>query len=80
MAFDDGALMKAFGKRGVGVFIAPSITSKEVEASFNVKVIGETMEVMESFYAISMDRKVKHPGVATILNTAREQFFSISDK
>ncbi len=78
--FDDGALMKAFGQRGAGVFIAPSITAKEVEASFNVKAIGNTMEVMESFYAISMDRKVKHPGVATILNTAREQFFSISDK
>jgi len=73
--FDDGALMKAFGQKGAGIFIAPSITAKEVEASFNVKTIGETTEVMESFHAISMDRKVKHPGVVTILKTAREQFF-----
>ncbi len=38
------------------------------------------MDVMESSYAISIDRKVNHPGVATILNTAREQFFTISDQ
>ncbi len=77
--FDDGALMKAFGQKGTGVFIAPSIIAKEVEVSFNVKAIGETKDVVESFYAISMDRKIKHPGVVTILNTAREQFFSISE-
>ncbi len=75
--FDDGALMKAFGQRGAGIFIAPSITAKEVEIAFNVRAIGETTKVMESFYAISMDRKVKHIGVVTILDSAREQFFSI---
>ena len=77
--FDDGALMKAFGQRGAGIFIAPSIIAKEVEIAFGVKSIGETTKVMESFYAISMDRKVKHSGVVTILNNAREQFFSIAD-
>ncbi len=77
--FDDGALMKAFGQKGAGIFMAPSITAKEVESSYHVKVIGETTEVMESFFAISMDRKVTHKGVATILQNAREQFFSISN-
>ncbi len=72
--FDDGALMKAFGQRGAGVFFAPSIIAKEVEVTFNVRMIGETSEVMESFYAISMYRKTKHIGVVTILNTAREHF------
>ncbi len=72
--FDDGALMKAFGQRGAGVFIAPTIMTNEVEAFYKVKAIGETTEVLESFYAISMDRKVKHPGVVAILKTAREQF------
>ena len=73
--FNDGALMKAFGQKGVGIFVTPSITAKEVEASYNVKAIGETIEVKECFYAISMDRKVKHLGVVEILNTARDQFF-----
>ncbi len=73
--FDDGALMKAFGQKGEGVFIAPSVTAKEVESSYNVEVIGQTTEVLETFYAISIQRKVSHPIVATILNSAREQFF-----
>ncbi len=73
--FDDGALMKAFGKNGVGVFIAPSVTADEVQASYDVKVMGETEDVMESFYAISVERKVKHLGVVAILNAAREHLF-----
>ena len=52
-------------------------TAKEVEASFNVKAIGESMDVMESSFAITIDRKVKTPSAETILNTAREQFFTI---
>lgn len=72
--FDDGALLKAFGQRGIGIFIAPTIMAKEVEESFRVIEIGATNDIKESFYAISMDRKVKHPGVVAILKTAREQF------
>lgn len=78
--FDDGALMKAFGQKSAGIFIAPTIMASEVETSFQVIAIGETTDIMETFYAISMDRKVKHPGVVAILKTAREQFLSFSLK
>jgi LysR family transcriptional activator of nhaA len=74
--FDDGALMKAFGQRGTGIFIAPSIIATEVETTFNVKVIGQTTEVIESFYAISIERKAKHLGVLAILNSAKERFLT----
>lgn len=73
--FDDGALMKAFGKKGVGVFAAPSVTAQEVKEDYKVEILGETNEVTESFYAISIERKIKHPGVVAILNGAREHLF-----
>ncbi len=73
--FDDGALMKAFGRKGAGVFVAPSITASEVQKTYQVDSIGETTEVMESFYAISAERKVKHTGVMAILDSARKQLF-----
>lgn len=73
--FDDGALMKAFGRKGAGVFVVPSVTANEVRDSYNVEILGETMEVTESFYAISIERKVKHPGVIAILKAARSQLF-----
>jgi len=73
--FDDSALMKAFGRAGAGVFIAPSPLAAEVEKQYGVMAIGQTDEVREHFYAISVERKISHPAVAAITETAREWLF-----
>jgi len=73
--FDDSALMKAFGQAGIGIFIAPSPITAEVEKQYGVVVIGKTDEVREQFYAISVERKISHPAVAAITQTAREWLF-----
>jgi len=73
--FDDSALMKAFGQAGTGVFIAPTPISAEVENKYGVVVIGQTDEVLEQFYAISVERKISHPAIAAITETAREWLF-----
>ncbi|ACT46925.1 transcriptional activator NhaR [Methylotenera mobilis] len=67
--FDDSALMRAFGQAGVGIFCAPSIITDEVISQHNVTKIGETNEVVERFYAISVERRANHPAVVAI-NTA----------
>lgn len=64
--FDDSALMRAFGQAGVGIFCAPSIITDEVIAQHNVTKIGETNEVIERFYAISVERRANHPAVVAI--------------
>jgi LysR family transcriptional activator of nhaA len=73
--FDDSALMKAFGQTGAGVFIAPTPIADEVKKQYGVVVIGETDEVREQFYAISVERKISHPAVVAITQTAREWLF-----
>ncbi len=73
--FDDSALMKAFGQAGAGVFIAPTPIASEVEEKYGVVDIGQTDEVREQFYAISVERKISHPAVAAITETAREWLF-----
>jgi len=70
--FDDSALMKAFGQAGMGVFIAPTPIADEVKKQYAVTVIGQTNEIREQFYAISVERKISHPAVAAITETARE--------
>jgi LysR family transcriptional regulator, transcriptional activator of nhaA len=70
--FDDSALMKAFGQAGTGIFIAPSAIAAEVEKQYGVVAIGNTDEVREQFYAISVERRISHPAVAAITETARE--------
>lgn len=73
--FDDSALMKAFGQAGAGVFIAPTPIAAEVEKQYGVAVIGRTDEVREQFYAISVERKISHPAVIAITDTAREWLY-----
>ena len=74
--FDDSALMKAFGQAGVGVFIAPTAIAGEVEKQYGVVTVGQTNDVREKFYAISVERKTVHPAVASITETAREWLFT----
>lgn len=73
--FDDSALMKTFGQAGTGVFIAPTAIAAEVEKQYGVVTIGQTDEVLEQFYAISVERKISHPAVVAITETAREWLF-----
>jgi LysR family transcriptional activator of nhaA len=69
--FEDSALLKVFGQRGLGVFVAPSVISAEVQRQYDVKIIGRLEGVTERYYAISLDRKLKHPAVVAISDAAR---------
>jgi LysR family transcriptional regulator, transcriptional activator of nhaA len=73
--FDDGALMKAFGREGRGVFISPSVVEDETCAQYGVQVVGRSDEMVEDFYAISIERRITHPGVAAITSAARGRLF-----
>ncbi|CAI3806494.1 Transcriptional activator protein NhaR [Pseudomonas sp. MM221] len=73
--FDDSALMQAFGQSGSGIFVAPSVIAEEVCRQYGVVLIGQTEAVHESFYAISVERKVKHPGIVAITEGARRELF-----
>lgn len=73
--FDDGALMKAFGREGRGVFISPSVVEQQTCAQYDVQVIGRSSDLVEQFYAISVERRISHPGVAAITQAARNALF-----
>jgi LysR family transcriptional activator of nhaA len=73
--FDDSALMKAFGQAGAGIFTAPSAIAEQVMRQYEVVSIGATEEVIEQFYAISVERKLTHPSVVAISRAARQELF-----
>jgi LysR family transcriptional activator of nhaA len=73
--FDDSALMKAFGQEGAGAFIAPTAIEAEVALQYQVAAIGRVDEVKERFYAISIERRVTHPVVSAVLESARNSLF-----
>ncbi len=74
--FEDSALMSAFGQAGVGVFIAPSVIAPEVIRQYDVRAIGATDSVRERFYAISAERRLRHPAVVAVSHAARGEIFS----
>lgn len=74
--FQDNALLNVFGNSGAGIFAAPSAIENEVKRYVRVTTIGELDSVTEDFYAVSAERKIKHPAVATITETARNKLFA----
>ncbi|MEM7284170.1 MAG: LysR substrate-binding domain-containing protein, partial [Pseudomonadota bacterium] len=73
--FDDSALLKAFGEAGAGVFAGPTVIEKEICRMYRMSVIGRTDEIKERFYAISRERRLNHPSVVLITQTARSDLF-----
>jgi LysR family transcriptional activator of nhaA len=74
--FDDRALMKAFGEANAGIFTSPTAVEEDVVGKYGVHVIGRTRDISESFYAISAERRIKHPAVSAITDAARSELFS----
>lgn len=74
--FEDSALIKVFGQYGAGIFAAPDVITDEIEAAYGVKKIGDADGLTARYYAVSVDRKFKHPAVEAIAKTAREVLFS----
>ncbi len=74
--FEDYALLRAFAQSGTAVFPVPSVFLRELRKQDKVVQIGSTKEVTLRFYAISSERKIKHPAVNAICESARRQLFS----
>jgi LysR family transcriptional activator of nhaA len=74
--FRDRALMTTFGQAGAGVFAGPTATEKEIRRNYRVAALGRIDSIVERFYAISLERKLKHPAVVAISEAARGELFA----
>jgi LysR family transcriptional activator of nhaA len=73
---DDSALLTTFGQAGAGLFVAPTVLEKEVARQYGVAVVGRLDGVKERYYAISVERRLKHPAVVAISAAANEMLVS----
>lgn len=73
--FEDSALMKTFGKQGAGVFPGPAIIRDDIAHQYGVVPIAPLDGLRERFYAVSVERRLKHPGVLALADTARKKVF-----
>jgi LysR family transcriptional activator of nhaA len=74
--FADSSVLKVFGSVGVGIFAIPSVVEAEVAKQYGVRLVGRIEGLRERFYAISVERRLKHPAVVAITTGAREHLFA----
>lgn len=74
--FQDSALLKVFGQEGLGLFPAPAAIQKEIERQYSVVHVGTLADVQERYFAISVERKLKHPAVMAISAAAKSELFA----
>ncbi len=73
--FDDSALLAAFGQAGAGLFVAPTAIADYVREQYRVEPVGEIDGVTEQVYAITTERRLSHPAIVAISQTAQHEVF-----
>ena len=70
------ALLRAFAARGLGFFAGATVVEEEISRVVGATVIGRTEDVRLRFYSITVDRRLRHPGVVAVADAARAAPFS----
>lgn len=65
-SFTDSALLKTFGRAGLGLFPAPLPMQEDIRQQFGALPVGELAGVSESWFAIAAPRRLQHPAVERI--------------
>ncbi len=74
--FEDSALAAVFSEAAVGAFASPTSTETQVKRQYGLSVLGRARDITASYYAISLDRRLKHPAVVAISEFAHRSVFS----
>lgn len=73
--FADSALIKVFGQNGSGAFFAPTAIADSIVDQFGCQIVAEIPDISQNYYAITVERRIKHPAIAAISEAARKDLF-----
>lgn len=73
--FEDSALLKVFGQQGLGLFVVPTIIEDEVQRQYGVDILGRAEPIRERFYALTVNRRLRHPAVVAMSEAAQQVLF-----
>jgi LysR family transcriptional regulator, transcriptional activator of nhaA len=74
--FDDSALVFEFGRSGSGIFALPSVVEGDVRRKHGFSLVGRVDELKRELFAVALQRRVSHPGVASLIEHARTKVFA----
>ncbi|MEY4568517.1 MAG: Transcriptional activator protein NhaR [Planctomycetota bacterium] len=72
--FADSAMLEVAGRAGDGLMVVPGVVVKDLRDLYGMVTLGKISGVRENFYAISLERKLKHPGVLAIVEGAKKGY------
>jgi LysR family transcriptional activator of nhaA len=70
---DDAGLLRVFGAEGMGLFPVRASLRTEVEETSGAQWVGCLTGASERYYAISVERRVRHRAVAKLIEAARAE-------
>jgi LysR family transcriptional activator of nhaA len=73
---EDSSLMRVLGEAGLGVFAVPDVVEDDLKRRYKVSLVGRAPQLRQRFYAISVERKLKHPAVVAICDASRKRIFA----
>ena len=74
--FEDYALLREFARTGHGFAPVPSVLEQQFRREYRLVTIGAAGGVASQFFAISIERKIKHPAISVVVDLARRLFDS----
>lgn len=75
--FEDSALLMTFGRGGLGLFPAPAILADDIAAEYGAVPVGNLTDVREQFYAITAERRIRHPALEALLTQSPRPSLSV---
>jgi len=75
--FEDYAMLREFARAGHGFAPVPSVLEDHFRRLYGFAAIGPVQGVRGEFYAISVERKIKHPAIAAVTDNAHRLFSDV---
>lgn len=72
--FEDYALLREFARAGHGFAPVPAVLQEQFRREYGFALVGPATGVEAQFFGISVERQVKHPAVAAIVQQGRQIF------
>jgi LysR family transcriptional activator of nhaA len=72
--FEDYALLREFARAGHGIAPVPEVLAARFHGRYGFAAVGRAEGVEAQFFAISLERKIRHPALAAIAENAARMF------
>jgi len=73
--FDDSALVVELGQSGSGIFAIPSVVERDIRHKRDFERVGRVEAIRRELFAVTLQRRVSHPVVASLIEHARTNVF-----